>query len=98
MRPRRLQFYRVRHFPPMTAHHIFRRCLKSEMYSLRRFVMISAAIAFFIIALIAALFGFSSNAGAGVNLAWILSIVGIVLAVIFGVLGRRPPVLGSVFL
>jgi len=60
--------------------------------------MISAAIAFFIIALIAALFGFSGNAGAGVNLAWILSIGGIVLAVIFGVLGRRPPALGSVFL
>jgi uncharacterized membrane protein YtjA (UPF0391 family) len=59
---------------------------------LRRFIMISAAIGFFIIALIAAIFGFTGIAGAAVNLAWILAVAGIVLALIFGVLGRRPPV------
>jgi uncharacterized membrane protein YtjA (UPF0391 family) len=53
--------------------------------------MISAAITFFIIALIAAFLGFSGIAGAAVNIAWILAIVGIVFALIFGVLGRRPP-------
>jgi uncharacterized membrane protein YtjA (UPF0391 family) len=54
--------------------------------------MISAAITFFVIALIAAVLGFSGIAGAAVNIAWILAVVGIVLAVIFGVLGRRSPV------
>ena len=54
--------------------------------------MISAAIIFFVIALIAAVLGFSGIAGAAVNIAWILAVVGIVLAVIFGVLGRRLPV------
>ena len=54
--------------------------------------MISWAISFLIIALIAAVLGFSGIAGTAVNIAWILVLVGIVLAVIFGILGRRPPV------
>jgi uncharacterized membrane protein YtjA (UPF0391 family) len=53
--------------------------------------MISAAIAFFVIALIAAVLGFTGIVGAAVNLAWICAVVGIILALIFGVLGRRPP-------
>ena len=53
--------------------------------------MISWAITFFVIALIAAVLGFSGIAGTAVNLAWIFAVVGIVLALIFGVLGRRPP-------
>ena len=54
--------------------------------------MISAAIGFFIIALIAAFLGFTGIAGAAVNIAWILAVVGIVLALIFAVLGRGPAV------
>jgi uncharacterized membrane protein YtjA (UPF0391 family) len=54
--------------------------------------MISAAISFFVIVLIAAVLGFTGIAGAAVNIAWILAVVGIVLALIFGVLGRRPVV------
>jgi uncharacterized membrane protein YtjA (UPF0391 family) len=52
--------------------------------------MINAAITFFIIALIAAVLGFTGIAGAAVNIAWILAVIGIVLALIFGILGRRP--------
>jgi uncharacterized membrane protein YtjA (UPF0391 family) len=36
--------------------------------------------------------GFSGIAGTAVNIAWISPVVGIVLALIFAVLGRRPPV------
>ena len=42
--------------------------------------MISWAITFFVIALIAAVLGFSGIAGTAVNIAWILAVVGIVLA------------------
>lgn len=54
--------------------------------------MISWAITFFIIALIAAVLGFSGIAGAAVNIAWILAVLGIIFAVVFMVMGRRPPV------
>ncbi len=54
--------------------------------------MISWAVTFFIIAIIAAVLGFSGIAGTAVNIAWILAVVGIVLALVFGVVGRRPPV------
>ena len=54
--------------------------------------MISWAITFLIIALIAAVFGFSGIAGTAVNIAWILVVVGVILALVFGILGRRPPV------
>lgn len=54
--------------------------------------MISWAVTFLIIALIAAVFGLSGIAGTAMNIAWILVIVGIIFALIFGVVGRRPPV------
>jgi uncharacterized membrane protein YtjA (UPF0391 family) len=53
--------------------------------------MISWAITFLIIALIAAVLGFSGIAGTAVHIAWILVVVGVVLALVFGLLGRRPP-------
>lgn len=53
--------------------------------------MISWAITFLVIALIAAMLGFSGIAGTAVNIAWILVVVGVVLALVFGVMGRRPP-------
>ena len=54
--------------------------------------MISWAVTFFVIALIAAVLGFTGIAGAAVNLAWICAVIGIVLALVFMVMGRRPPV------
>ena len=54
--------------------------------------MISWAITFFVIALIAAVLGFSGIAGTAVNIAWILAVIGIILAIVFAVAGRRPPV------
>jgi uncharacterized membrane protein YtjA (UPF0391 family) len=53
--------------------------------------MMSWAVTFLIIALVAALFGFTGLAGTAVNIAWILFVVGLILFVIFLVLGRRPP-------
>ena len=51
--------------------------------------MISWAVTFLVIALIAAVLGFSGIAGTAVELAWICAIIGIILALVFGVLGRR---------
>lgn len=50
----------------------------------------SWAVAFFIIAIVAALLGFSGIAGTATNIAWILFVVGLVLALIFFITGRRP--------
>ena len=55
-------------------------------------VMIGWAVTFFIVALIAAVLGFTGIAGAAVDIAWILVVIGIVLAIILMVIGRRPPV------
>jgi uncharacterized membrane protein YtjA (UPF0391 family) len=54
--------------------------------------MISWAVTFLIIALIAAVFGFSGIAGTAVNIAWILAVIGIIMAIVFFAMGRRPPV------
>lgn len=51
--------------------------------------MFNWAIIFLVIALIAAVFGFSGIAGAATNIAWILFVVGLVLALVFFVTGRR---------
>ena len=53
--------------------------------------MLSWAVTFFIIALIAAFLGFSGIAGTAANIALILAAIGIVLAIVFFVSGRRPP-------
>ncbi|WP_440939985.1 DUF1328 domain-containing protein [Immundisolibacter sp.] len=53
--------------------------------------MFGWAITFLIIAIVAALFGFSGIAGVATNIAWILFVVGLVLAVVFLVMGRRRP-------
>jgi len=54
--------------------------------------MIGWAVTFLIIAIIAGVLGFSGIAGTAVNIAWILFVVGLILAVVFGLLGRRPRV------
>jgi uncharacterized membrane protein YtjA (UPF0391 family) len=54
--------------------------------------MLSWAVTFFIIAIIAAVLGFSGIAGTAVNIAWALAVIGVILALVFMVGGRRPPV------
>jgi uncharacterized membrane protein YtjA (UPF0391 family) len=53
--------------------------------------MLSWAVTFLVIALIAAVLGFSGVAGTAVNAAWICAVVGIILALVFMLSGRRPP-------
>ena len=52
--------------------------------------MIRWVITFFIIAIIAGLLGFSGIAGTAVNIAWILFVIGLMLAIVFALIGRRP--------
>jgi uncharacterized membrane protein YtjA (UPF0391 family) len=54
--------------------------------------MFSWALIFLVIALISALFGFTGIAGTATNIAWILFVVGIILAIVFAIAGRRPSV------
>lgn len=53
--------------------------------------MFSWAITFLIIAIVAAIFGFTGIAGTATHIAWILFVVGLILTIVFAVLGRRPP-------
>lgn len=53
--------------------------------------MLGWALMFLIVGLIAGLFGMTGIAGAATNIAWILFVVGLILAVIFFISGRRPP-------
>lgn len=50
--------------------------------------MINLAVTFLIVAVIAAVLGFSGIAGAATNIAWILFVVGLIMAVIFFLKGR----------
>jgi uncharacterized membrane protein YtjA (UPF0391 family) len=50
--------------------------------------MLGWAVTFLIIALIAGVLGFSGIAGTAVNIAWILFVVGLILALVFGLMGR----------
>jgi uncharacterized membrane protein YtjA (UPF0391 family) len=52
--------------------------------------MIGWAATFLIVALIAALLGFSGIAGVATNIAWILFVIGLILAIVFAIAGRRP--------
>ena len=54
--------------------------------------MFSWAIIFLVIAICAALLGFTGVAGVATNIAWILFVVGLILFVVFLVMGRRTPV------
>lgn len=51
--------------------------------------MIGYAITFLIIALIAAVLGLSGIAGVATNIAWILFVVGLIIAIVFALAGRR---------
>ncbi|MCW5598853.1 MAG: DUF1328 domain-containing protein [Nitrosomonas sp.] len=53
--------------------------------------MINLAITFLVIAIVAALLGITGVAGIAMEMAWILFVIGIILAIVFWVMGRRPP-------
>lgn len=52
--------------------------------------MLYWAAVFLVIALVAAVLGFSGIAAISMNITWILFIVGLVFAIVFFVIGRRP--------
>ena len=52
--------------------------------------MFNWAVTFLIIAIIAGVLGFTGIAGTATNIAWILFVVGLVLALVFMVTGRKP--------
>lgn len=52
--------------------------------------MLGWAVTFLIVGLVAGLLGFTGIAGTAVHFAWILFIVGLILAVVFFLVGRRP--------
>ncbi len=54
--------------------------------------MLRWAITFLIVALIAALFGFTEIAGAAIGIAKILFFIFLILFVVFLILGRRAPI------
>lgn len=54
--------------------------------------MFGWALTFLIIGLLAAVFGFTGVAGTATNIAWILFVVGIIMAIVFAVAGRRSKV------
>lgn len=54
--------------------------------------MLSWALIFLIVAIIAGALGLSGVAGAATNIAWILFVIGLIVALIFFITGRRPPV------
>jgi uncharacterized membrane protein YtjA (UPF0391 family) len=53
--------------------------------------MLGWAVTFLIVAIVAGLLGFSGIAGTAVNIAWILFVVGLSLALVFFITGRRTP-------
>ncbi len=53
--------------------------------------MFGWAITFLVIALVAGVLGFSGIAGVATNIAWILFVVGLIMAVVFFLMGRRRP-------
>jgi uncharacterized membrane protein YtjA (UPF0391 family) len=70
---------------PLVSNFLSREWITKEV------AMLGWAVVFLVVGLVAAVLGFSGIAGTAVNIAWILAVVGIVVAVVFFVLGRRPP-------
>jgi uncharacterized membrane protein YtjA (UPF0391 family) len=55
-------------------------------------IMIGWAVTFLIVGLIAGFLGFAGIAGTAVHFAWILFVIGLILAKVFFLVGRRPPI------
>ena len=54
--------------------------------------MLGWALAFLVVAIVAGLLGFSGIAGAATNIAWILLVAGLVVALVLFLKGSRPRV------
>lgn len=54
--------------------------------------MLSWAATFLVIGIIAGILGLTGIAGISVQIAWILFVVGLIMAIVFFIMGRRPPV------
>ncbi|MES2625082.1 MAG: DUF1328 domain-containing protein [Pseudomonadota bacterium] len=52
--------------------------------------MFNWALTFLIVAIIAGVLGMSGIAGTATSIAWLLFVVGLILAIIFAITGRRP--------
>jgi uncharacterized membrane protein YtjA (UPF0391 family) len=52
--------------------------------------MFNWALIFLVVAIIAGVLGMSGVAGTATNIAWLLFVVGLILAIIFAITGRRP--------
>jgi uncharacterized membrane protein YtjA (UPF0391 family) len=52
--------------------------------------MLNWAVVFLVIAIIAGVLGFSGIAGTAVNIAWILFVAGLIMAIVLFVMGRKP--------
>lgn len=52
--------------------------------------MFNWALTFLIVAIIAGVLGMSGIAGTATNIAWLLFVIGLILAIVFAVTGRRP--------
>jgi uncharacterized membrane protein YtjA (UPF0391 family) len=76
--------------PPKAAREAKMLVSQRSIRQSRRFLMFQWALVFLIVAIIAGLLGLSGVAGAATNIAWLLFLVGIVLAVIFFIRGRGP--------
>jgi uncharacterized membrane protein YtjA (UPF0391 family) len=55
-------------------------------------LMLQLALIFLIVALVAGVLGLTGIAGISANIAWILFVVGLVLALVMFVMGRRPSI------
>jgi uncharacterized membrane protein YtjA (UPF0391 family) len=64
----------------------------TRKHNVEEFIMFSWAIAFFVIALIAAIFGFGGLAASAAGIAKIIFVVALILAAISFFVGRRPAV------
>lgn len=53
--------------------------------------MLGWALTFLVVGIIAGALGLSGVAGTATSIAWILFVIGLVLAVIFFITGRKPP-------
>ncbi|MGG7056586.1 DUF1328 domain-containing protein [Nitrosomonas sp. ANs5] len=53
--------------------------------------MLNLAVVFLVIAIIAGILGVTGVMNVAIEIAWILFVVGLILAVVFWVMGRRPP-------
>lgn len=53
--------------------------------------MLNLAMVFLVIAIIAGLLGITGVMNIAIEMAWILFVVGLILAILFWVIGKRPP-------